>query len=205
MPFLYLPDALSLLLLLIVLTLLRQAAAEHLRQDLRRILEELSKYWRGEGLSLEDPVYASFRSLLVYDISLAERISPASHFFVFRLWRKQPSCVKKALEGSLNEAGVSVGEIGEKNVRARIRRFELETNLSLGFYYLLGSISGWMLTLWLAWRVLIRSFRSGRRNSVDDAFDLAERLVSRVGRIAQAITLMQEPVRPGRSPQQENP
>jgi hypothetical protein len=193
MPFLYLPDAVSLLLLLIVLKLLRQAAAEHLRQDLRRIGEELSECWRGERLSLKDPVYAGFCSLLCYDISLAERISPASHFFVFRLKRKQPGVVKQALENALNEAGVPVGSIKEKDVRARIRRFELETNLSLGFYYLLGSISGWMLTLWLASRVLMRSLRSGRSNSVDDVFDLAERLVSRIGRNAQFLALLRRP------------
>src|SRR5262245_8220378 len=88
MPFLYLPDAVSLLLLGVALSLLRQSAVEHLRMELDRLRSHTQDVWRATGASLEDSAYVSLQKLIDSSDRLAEKLSPARLYFLHRCWRK---------------------------------------------------------------------------------------------------------------------
>jgi len=185
-PFLYLPDALSLTLLIIVLVLLRRAAVVHVRQELAKIRNEALLFWSGNSLHLGSPAYRCLKAQIISAARVADKLSPARLLVASRLSRMPARAGLAVHPGESLEHYLRL--INDNAVRKELRRIQLEIQLSLGVFYLLGSVSGWMLSLWLGVRVSRRTFSRRSHNSFDNLFDLAERLFAVIGRRAQSLS-----------------
>jgi len=182
MPFLYLPDAISLGLLLIVLDLLRRSAVAHLRQELLGIRNGLFCYWSANHLPLSHPDYLNVQSRIESAVRLAHKLSPARLFFVTRLVRKtEKQSRKRLLHAQAQELQARPNMAEARRVREKLRRIDLETNMLLGVFLLVASVSGWILLLVIVARVVFRLFSRKSGSLVDYVFDLAERLTARIG------------------------
>ena len=178
-PFLYLPDAVSLTLLFVALTLLRRAAIEHLRQELLRLRKEMILYWSGNELPFDHAAYQQLRALLAQVAELAPRLSPARFFFIHRLARRIGPAKELPLPAGECSGGQS-GSSGDRKAGLKLQRLHLEMHLSVGAFLLLGSISGWMLLCSILVRLVLKKL-GGRPARKVGVFDLTEKLVSRVG------------------------
>jgi len=176
-PFLYLPDALSLALLIAALILLRRSAVAHVRQELLRLRKDMILYWSGSGLSLNDPEYLRVSALLVGAAAVAPCLSPAHCFFLDRLVRRGSSGVARACPAipSFDSRPAS------GKTKIKLDRISLESNLAVGSFFLLGSLSGWMVTCFLLIRLAARKIRGRKAANPASVFDLAEKLISRIG------------------------
>ncbi len=61
----------------------------------------------------------------------------------------------------------------------------METSLSLGTFFVTASLSGWVLLLAILPGMIKRTFAHHDRYRTDSFFDMAERVLSRLGRQAQ--------------------
>jgi hypothetical protein len=189
MPFLYFPDAISLILLLAVLGLLRSLAVMHIRQELVALRNEALLFWAGTGLDLRHAAFIGLRRRINSRIDICERLSPAFLWWIHRSSGGAASNRRRELEADYLEAVERELEgIAEAGIRNRILRFNLEGDVSFGTFYVTGSLSGWMLMTPLFCRMIIRvaGYKSGSR--VDCFFDMAERVLSRAGRRAHLLT-----------------
>ncbi len=171
LPFLYLPDALSLTLLFIALTLLRLSAIAHLRQELVRLRKQMVLDCATGQVPASSAGYVQLRTLLVEASEFAPRLSPAHLFFVHReaaRWRfnDQPAAATTESRGD------------QRACETKLLRLRLDMHLAIGTYFLLGSISGWILSCLILIRI---SYRKLNGTSTQPAFDLAEKLISRSG------------------------
>ena len=185
MPFLYFPDAITLLLMLAALSLLRSLAVIHVRQELTALKNELLAYWARTGRPFEHPAHAGLRRRINSRIAYCGSLSPALVYWTQRFDRVAVANRYRNLASECS--GVvekELDEIAEKSIKSRISRFNLEGDVSFGTFYLLGSISGWMLMTPLFLRMLIRVGRHKSSNRVDYFFDVAEKVLARTGRRA---------------------
>ncbi len=184
LPFLYLPDAVSLILLILVLGELRKIAILHLRQEMLIIRKELIVFWVKNGLNRNDRGYIALRGLLDSSIQIAPRLSPARLFFLTRL-RDRRTKNGHALPSSVPDVLVSfVGESSSRPTPDKLKRLQLDMNLALGTFYLAGSISGWGLSCLLLPKVIRRASARHAHHKIDAFFDLTERLIYRLGKRA---------------------
>jgi hypothetical protein len=186
MPFLYLPDAVSLFLVFVVLSLLRHSALTHFRQELVGIRNELLLFWCEKGFSPVHPAYSCLRGRIDAAIGFSSEISPARFFFIWRLCRN----IEMRGDPYLPPDPASILEhhvrnVEEMAVRQKLRRIQLETDTALGMFFLFGSLSGWLLAAYVLLRVTRRLARRRSKERTDWFFDLFERILSRVGRRAE--------------------
>jgi hypothetical protein len=188
LPFLYLPDAVTLIFLLVTFSLLRSVAIHHINQELLTIREEMLFYWVKNGLDHKDKGYLALRNLIDASMSLVPRLSPARFVFIYLL-RKRRSKTGRilGLPNPSAECSRMVECIDNANGRKKLRRLQMEMNLALGTFFLAGSLSGWFLLFVLIPRMLRRTILHGRDHRTDFFFDLLERVLGTVGRQAQQI------------------
>ena len=173
-PFLYLPDALSLLLLGVGLTLLRELAVQHLRIELAQVRAALPAA----------PATADLATLVDDLGRLAPRIAPARLYFVERATRRVVRL--DALEDFERRAA----SLEDRSQREKLLHLRFETLMRAGLFVLLGSVSGWFVSLQLLARIVWRLRHYPRRDRADRFVDLWEKLVPRVGRRAYALALL---------------
>jgi len=177
LPFLYLPDAVTLILLMIAFSMLRSAAVLHIKQELLVVHKEMLVYWLENGLDRSDRGYLAISDLVESAIRLAPRLSPARLVFIYRLQRRTalfytPSGeVSRLIEYTPDEKG-----------RAKLRRLQMEINLALGTFILLGSISGWFLLLMITSKMLKGTIAHSGTDRTDFFFDMLERMLAHLGR-----------------------
>jgi hypothetical protein len=195
MIFLYLPDAVSLLLLGVALLLLRKSAVEHLRMELDRLRSQTLDVWRASGASLEDSRYVGLQNLIDSSDRLAEKLSPARLYFVHRCWRK---IVKSQHEGlfpyPLGEFERRLTTINDKRILETLAGLKLDLVMKLGVFLVAGSISGWISLFYLESRIIWRSRIWPAGNRVDRFMDFNERLVTRMGREAHRLAILIDPL-----------
>jgi hypothetical protein len=181
-PFLYLPDAISLALLVVALILLRRSAIEHFRQELLKIRHRMVVYCCDIGFPLRHPAYLHIHDEITLLDRIAQRISPAHLFFIRRVCNEAFTneslrflpCKPDRLEEKLDK-------IGNKRLAEKLRTTQLEINLTLGSLYLLGSLSGWMLSSRFLYKIAFRKIPGHPKKKSDKRIDLAERFISRIG------------------------
>ena len=194
MPFLYLPDAVSLALLIIGLTLLRRSAIAHCQQELHRLQLDVLLYWTDKGLPTAHQAYGNLRSQISSASELTAGVSPARLFFVSRRCKKLPaSAYQQLLPDWSKGLEPSLDGLDDRKAREKLRRFQLEFAISFGIFFLLGSISGWMVTGAILFRLIRRMLSHRVANRTDWAFDLMERIFSRLGRRALRLALVSQP------------
>jgi len=194
MPFLYLPDAISLMLLFVALSLLRQSAVEHLRMELDRLRREVLEYWLETGAPLKDSSYVSLQSLIDSSDRLADKFSPGRLFFVHLCWRKiTKSQNERLFPDPLGEFERQVVAVTEKRILEKLLSFELDMVMKLGVFLMVASISGWISFFYFEFRILWRSRTWPAGNRVDRFMDFNERLVTRMGREAHRLAIQTEP------------
>ncbi len=191
MPFLYLPDAISLILLLLALSLLRRSALVHFEQEMNRLQVDLFHCRIDAGFPAGVPSYTNLRHRIRSAIECAARVSPARLFCVARLLRKTPGF---EWEHTLPEwcTGLEdrVGPVSDKRTQERLQRIQMECSMNLGVFYLVASISGWILTATVLFHLSWRLFSRRRANRVDWLFDMMERVFIQLGRRAHWLALL---------------
>ncbi len=192
MPFLYLPDAISLTLVLIALTLLRQTVVEHLRQEFLRIRKEVGTYWSSTGLPCDEPALIALEQHLDSLIRLAPKVSPARLCCVLRRYRETSRRHDEMQPDPLWELERRIGNIGEAKIRDGLERFQSEILLSIGVFFMVGSLTGWILLLSFLFRLAVRLFSQRSGNRLDWSMELMEKLTYRVGRLTQRLVLLTE-------------
>ncbi len=181
LPFLYLPDAVTLILLLVVLGMLRRAAVDHIRQELLSIRREMLSYWLNNALDFSDCGYIALRNLIDSSLNLAPRLTPGRLLFLYRLHRNTALTLPDpSLEASLLIQSTANG-------REKLKRLQMEMNLGLGVFFLTGSISGWFLLLIIVSKMLKRTISHRKYDRVDFFFDMVEKVLLCFGRQAQQI------------------
>jgi len=194
LPFLYLPDAVTLILLLLVLDALRRVAVIHIRQELLIIRKEMLAFRLAGDPARVDAGYAALRRLIDSSITLAPRLSPARLLFIYRLLRKS---VKRGSPAPppdpAREVGDRIAGASDRDCREKLRRLQMEMSLSLGTFFLVASLSGWALLLAAMPGMMKRSITHHPEHRTDAFFDMAERVLGRLGRHAQRIGALTEP------------
>ncbi len=192
MLFLYLPDVISLVLLTVALTLLRSLAVAHCRQEIHRLRLELLLYWTSKGLYPPQPVYGNLTGQMSAGSELAEGLTPARLFLVRRKCRSiSESAFRRLVPDWSQEPGLR--GLHDSKSRERLRRIQLEFDISLGMFFLFGSISGWMVTGGILFNVLRRMAARKPASRTDWAFDLVEKVFSRLGRRALRLAFASHP------------
>ncbi len=178
MPFLYLPDAISLTLVTCALWLLRRAAVSHCRQELHRINMEALLYLPESAVSKDGEVYMALLSRISAGVDAAEKVTPARLFFAARLCERDPTIAARLPQRTPPMGSTDV------ETRKRLQRFLLESDVGYGMFYMFGSISGWSLSSIVLCRLVWRAAARKRNDRIGWAFDALERIFSRTGRRA---------------------
>jgi hypothetical protein len=188
LPFLYLPDAVTVILLLIVLGALRGVAIDHVRREILILRKELLLYWLSNALDFNDRGFRALRSLLESSIVLVPRLSPGRLLFVERLRRKT---AKNGLAfffpDPTREVSLLIESTENAKAKEKLRRLLLEMNMGLGVFFLMGSLSGWFLLFIVLPKMLKRTISNYKDHRTDFFFDMLERVLVRFGRLAQQI------------------
>lgn len=185
LPFLYLPDAVTLILLILALSMMRRAAIDNIRQELLIIRKEMLSLRLNGGRGREEPAYSALRGQVDSSIRLAPELSPARLFFVFRLQRRLAKRgMSLPVPNPALEVNRRIDEARSSDIRSRLRRLQMEMNLGVGTFFLLGSVSSWGLMFVVVSKVVRRSFANHAGHRVDAFFDMIERVLSRLGRRA---------------------
>jgi hypothetical protein len=188
LPFLYLPDAVTLSLLIIVFSALRRAAVDHAAQELLSLREEMLVFWIRNGLNPDDEGYIALSNILESATNLLPSLSPGRLIFIHRLTGKM---AKRNIETQLPDPSRNVDCLIEGTTPAtaqqKLKRLHLETNLALGTFMLAGSLSGCALTFIIASRMLRRTVAHHGMDRTDFFFDLLERVLGILGRQALQI------------------
>ena len=187
MPFLYLPDAVSLIIVLIGLTLLRRSVIEHLQCEFMQIREHVRSYRSSTGLPENDPALLALEQHLDSFIRLAPKVSPARLFFVYRQLRKTS---ERPPRDPVSDLARCIESVDNAKVRNRLKRFQIEMLLSVGILFLIGSLSGWILLAYILFRVARRLFSHRAGNRIDWSMELMERLTYRIGRQTHRLILL---------------
>ncbi len=191
MPFLYLPDSISLALLLPVLGMLRRSAIAHLHQELFRIRQDIFFHWSDQDLPLNHPAYVRLGSRIDSVSRLAVKLSPARLFFIFRLCKRLIGSNRTELvDAPASRLAYQLEGIDNRYAREKLLRAHLEINFSIGLFFLLGSISGLIFFAVVLFHLLRRVMRDASQKRVDRLFDLAERLFARVGYRVQKLAIL---------------
>jgi hypothetical protein len=181
-PFLYLPDAISLAIIVIALFLLRHLAIEHFRQELLKIRNKLILFCSDAKFPLDHPACLHIHNEITLLGRIVERISPANLFFIRRVCkdalRNDPRFV---LPFAPDRLGEKLDKIANRRMAEKLLITQLEINLTLGSFYLLGSLSGWMISLRGLYKVAFRKLAGHPKRKLDKRMDMAERLISRIG------------------------
>ncbi|HTY61924.1 MAG TPA: hypothetical protein VMG30_06670 [Acidobacteriota bacterium] len=187
-PFLYLPDAVTMILLLVVLGALRRLAIDHIRLEILILREELLLYWANCDLDFDDRGCRALRNLMESSIGLVPGLSPGRLLFVYRLQRITP---RKKTVLSFPDPSFEVSSLIERTANAKAReklkRLQLEMNMALGIFFLMGSLSGLFLFFLVLSKMLGRTISHYQKNRTDVFFDMLERVLVRFGRQAQQI------------------
>jgi hypothetical protein len=181
-PFLYLPDAISLAFIVIALLLLRRLAVEHFRQELLKIRNKLVLYCCDVGFPLHHPACLHIHDEITLLGRIAERISPANLYYVRRV------CMEAFKDNPLEVFSLATDPFGERRDKIENERIaekllitQLEIDLTLGSLYLLGSLSGWIISARILYKIAFRKVAAHPRGKLDKRMDLAERFISRIG------------------------
>jgi hypothetical protein len=190
LPFLYLPDAVTIILLILVFTELRKVAICHIRQELLMIRKEMIAFRLNHEPDQADEGYLAFRDLLDSSIRFAPRLSPGRLLFAHRLQKRmREHGLPWPVPDPVRTAGLCIDRIPDKSGRDKLRRLQTEMNLALGAFFLFGSISGWANVLLLVPKMVRRSLAHHPGNRIDAFFDMTERVLSLAGRRAQELGL----------------
>jgi hypothetical protein len=193
LPFLYLPDAVTLILLMLALGMLRSAAVGNIRQELLIIRKEMLSVRLNCGRDGIDTGYLALRGLVDSSIRLAPELSPARLLFVFRMQRKlAKQGMPLPLPNPSLEVHRRIDESAMGNIRTKLQRLQMEMNLGVGTYFVLGSLSSWVLMSLIVPQVVRRSFAHHPGHRVDAFFDIIERVLSRLGRRALWLAVVME-------------
>jgi hypothetical protein len=190
LPFLYLPDAITFILLLVVFGMLRKAATDHARQELSIIRKEMLMYWLNHSLDLNDRGYLALHNLIESSIGLVPRLSPGRLALIYRLQRKIKSTTVRLCPDSSSEVHLLIECTSDAKGREKLKRLHLEMNMALGTLFLMGSISGCFLLLVLTLKMLKRTMSHYQKDRTDVFFDMFERVMIRLGRLALQIGLI---------------
>ncbi len=186
LPFLYLPDAITLMLLLILFGMLRSTAIDHLRQELLFIRKEMLLYWLNNGLNPGDRGLWALRNLIESSMMLAPGLSPGRFVFLDKFQRKVTRRrIALAFPNPSHEARLLIECTANKNGREKLKRFQTETELALGAFFLVGSLTGLLLSFVILSRMLKRTIAHRKKNRTDFFFDMLERVLGSLGRKAQ--------------------
>jgi hypothetical protein len=186
LPFLYLPDAITLILLLVVFSMLRSVAVSHIRQELLIIRKEMLVYWLTNGLDRKDRGYIALRNLIESSIKLVPRLSPGRFLFIYILRRKTAkSGIILPLPNPSRECSLLIECITNTDGRKKLKRLQMEMNLALGTFFLIGSLSSWFLLFAILPTMLKRTISHCQHHRTDFFFDMLERLLGILGREAQ--------------------
>jgi hypothetical protein len=184
LPFLYLPDAISLILLLVVSGMLRRAAIDHVRQELSIIHKEALSYWLNHALDLKDRGYLALCDSIESSIKLVPRLSPGRLVFLYRLRKRNEIATSLLFPDPSREVYDPIECTLNAKGREMLKRLHLETNLALGTFFLMGSISGWFLLFVLVLKMLKRTISNHQEYRTDVFFDMFERVLVSLGRQA---------------------
>jgi hypothetical protein len=188
LPFLYLPDAITLILLLIVFGLLRKTAIEHIRQELLFIRKEMLLYWINNALDFRDCGYRALRDLIDKSIYIVPGLTPGRLVFINRLQKNgAEDGTTVSLHDPSHEAGLLIDCTANANGRATLRRLQTEVNMELGVFFLMGSLSGWLLLSVIVPKIFRRTLSHRKDHRVDFFFDMVERVLVNIGRKAEQI------------------
>jgi hypothetical protein len=178
LPFLYLPDAITLILLLVSFGMLRSVAIDHMRQEFLVIRKEMLLYWMNNGLDYSDRGYVALGSLIDCSIRLAPKLSPGRLAFIHNIQSKL------SFPNPSREVSLLIESTANANGREKLKRLQMELNLGLGTFFLMGSISGWLLLIAIVSRILRRTVLLHSDHRADIYFDMVERVLERIGRQA---------------------
>jgi hypothetical protein len=187
LPFLYLPDALSLILLLVVLDLLRKAAIDHIRQELSIIQKEAISYWLNRALDFKDRGYLALCDSIESSIRLAPTLSPGRLAFRYQLRKQNESAISLLFSDPSRQVHNLIERTVDAQGREKLKKLHLEMNLALGAFFLMGSLSGWFLLFVLIFKMLKRTISHYRKNKTDVFFDMFERVLTGLGRRAMQL------------------
>jgi hypothetical protein len=187
LPFLYLPDAITLILLIVVFGMLRKAAIDHIRQELSIIRKETLLYWLNHALDFKDCGYLALCASIESSIRLVPGLSPGRLVFLYRLGRKTESATSLSFQDPSREVHDLIECTSNVKGREKLKRLHLEMNMALGAFFLMGSISGWFLLLILVLKMLKRTFSHYQKHRTDVFFDMFERALVSLGRQALQI------------------
>jgi hypothetical protein len=184
LPFLYLPDAITLILLLIVFGMLRRVAMDHIRQELSIIRKEMLLYWLNHALDFKDRGYSALCDSIKLSIRLVPRLSPGRLVSLYRLRGKTEGATSLSFPDPSRKVHDLIECTSDAKGREKLLSLHLEMNMALGAFFLMGSISGWFLLFVLVSKMLKRTFSHYRKNRTDVFFDMFERALVRLGRQA---------------------
>jgi hypothetical protein len=188
LPFLYLPDAITLILLLVVFSLLRSIAIDHIRQELLMIRKEMLFYWVNNGLDPKDRGYLALRNLIESSTRVLPRLSPGRLMFIYLLKRKAAKRgIMVPLPDPSGECSLMIDRSANTNGRKKLKRLHMEMNLALGMFFLLGSLSSWFPAFLIIPRMLKRTISHHQDHRTDFFFDMLERVLGSLGRQALQI------------------
>jgi hypothetical protein len=187
LPFLYLPDAITLILLLVVFGMLRKAAIDHIRQELSIICKEMLLYWLNHGLDFRDRGYLALCDSMESTIGLVPRLSPGRLVFLYGLRRKTEGATSLPFPDPSREVYDLIECTPDAKGREKLKRLHLEMNLALGTFFLVGSLSGWFLLLILVLKIFKRTISNYQDHRTDVFFDMFERVLVNHGRQALQI------------------
>ncbi len=190
MPFLYLPDAISLALLLLALTLLRRCASLHLRRELQALRLDLIECW-GSGSASVTPACLHLTREIDYALEHCEQMSPARLLFVERALKSAPTASGGfLLLESMSGLEPLLCSANDPKVRQKLRRIEMQIHTNLGVFCLLASISGWLLGIRILVALIRRALSSHPKDRIDWLFDMMERVFIHHGRRAHKLALL---------------
>jgi len=188
LPFLYLPDTVTLVLLIVILGMLRGLAIDHIRQELQSIRKEMLFYWLSNGLDFRDQGYLALRNQIESAIELAPGLSPGRLLFLYRLHKKAAKNETiLPLPDPIHDVGLRIELTTNSGGREKLKRLQMEMNLALGMFFLMGSLSGWFLLSILAARMLKGTVSHYQDHRTDIFFDMVEKVLGVLGRKAQQI------------------
>ncbi len=190
-PFLYLPDAISLAMLIYALTLLRRSSICHCREELYRLQQETLLCWADIAIAEDARVYREVSGRITAGIESLESTTPARLFFIGRACAKIPATVYQHLlpEWAAGTEPVLLG-LEDRKVQQKLQRVLLESDICLGIFYLFGSLSGWAKATVLLCKVIARMPSHKKSHRIDWAFDAMERVFSREGRRALRLAVL---------------
>ncbi len=181
-PFLYFPDAVTLLLLLTVLGMLRSASIGRFRQELLVIRKEMLIFWVNNGLNPGDAGFRALRDLLECCLLIAPELSPGRLLFLRRLQKKATnSKIPLFLRDPSREVRLQIARTADAKGQEKLKRLQTETGLAVGTFCLVGSVSGWFLSFTIVVRMLKHIFVHCTGNRTDFFFDMLERVLGSLG------------------------